>query len=212
MQKLHASSIPDLVLCRCGARGLAGAARRELAFLGFAPYDGCGASPMFNQRSTVQPGSRAPEFTLPDQDGALVRLSALLEKGPVVVYFYPKDETLGCTLEACQFRDRHARFTSASATIVGISDDTVEQHRAFREHHGLPFILLSDRGGAIRKLYGVKKTLGLVPGRATFVIDSEAIVRHVFVSQLRAFQHVEEALRAVEALPRPRRAPTGRGA
>jgi peroxiredoxin Q/BCP len=166
---------------------------------------------MFNQRSSVPPGSRAPDFTLPNQDGVLVRLSALLEKGPVVLYFYPKDETLGCTLEACQFRDKQPRFTSALATIVGISDDTVEQHRAFREHHGLPFVLLSDRGGEVRKLYGVKKTLGLVPGRATFVIDSGAIVRHVFVSQLRAFQHVEEALRAVEALPRPSGAPTAPG-
>jgi thioredoxin-dependent peroxiredoxin len=158
---------------------------------------------MFNLRSSVTPGSRAPDFTLSDQDGALVRLSDLLQKGPVVLYFYPKDETLGCTLEACQFRDQHARFARVSATIVGISDDSVAQHRAFRDHHGLPFVLLSDPHGEVRKRYGVKKTLGLVPGRATFVIDSRGIVQHVFVSQLRALRHVEEALSAVEALAHP---------
>jgi thioredoxin-dependent peroxiredoxin len=162
---------------------------------------------MLNPRPSLSPGSRAPDFALPNQDGVLVRLSDLLAQGPLVLYFYPKDETLGCTLEACRFRDQHAQFAGVSATVVGISDDSSEQHRAFREHHGLPFVLLSDRGGEVRKRYGVKKTLGLVPGRATFVIDSAGFVRHVFVSQLRALQHVDEALRAVRALAQPSPAP-----
>lgn len=149
---------------------------------------------------TLAVGSRAPDFTLPDHTGAPVTLSALLERGPVVLYFYPKDETLGCTMQACEFRDKHQRFTTAVATVVGVSDDSVESHRSFAEHHGLPFVLLSDGNGQVRSLYGVKKVLGLLPGRVTFVIDEKGTVRHVYTSAIHARRHVEEALRVVESL------------
>ncbi|HEY8944559.1 MAG TPA: peroxiredoxin [Polyangiaceae bacterium] len=150
--------------------------------------------------SQVRVGSKAPDFTLPDANGNPVRLQDLLEKAPVVVYFYPKDETTGCTLQACEFRDRHALFSAAGATVVGISEDDAQSHRSFRDHHQLPFLLLSDAGGSVRRAYGVKKTLGLISGRVTFVIDRHGVVQHVFSSQLQPRRHVDEALRAVERL------------
>jgi peroxiredoxin Q/BCP len=146
----------------------------------------------------IRPGEPAPDFSLPDADGKLVRLSQLRGK-PVVVYFYPKDDTPGCTLEACAFRDQFEDFTEAGAAVVGISSDSSESHRRFAKRHRLPFTLLADRGGAVRKRYGVPATLGLLPGRVTFVIDAEGVVRHTFNSQLNATRHVSEALAALRA-------------
>ncbi|MEZ4453728.1 MAG: peroxiredoxin [Nannocystaceae bacterium] len=145
-------------------------------------------------------GQSAPEFSLLDQDGNSVTLAALRVRGPVVVYFYPKDETPGCTAEACSFRDHYAAFTDAGAQVVGISSDTVDSHKAFAEHHRLPFVLLSDPGGQVRKRFGVPKTLGLLDGRVTYVIDRGGVVRHVFSSQLRAKRHIQEALAVVQSL------------
>ncbi len=151
----------------------------------------------------VHVGDKAPEFTLNTQDGTPVSLAALLAKGAVVLYFYPKDETPGCTAEACSFRDSYEVFKEAGAEVVGVSSDSVERHRAFAAHHQLPFTLLSDTGGALQKLYGVKKTLGLLPGRVTYVIDRAGIVRCVFNSQLQATRHVAEALEALKAAATP---------
>jgi peroxiredoxin Q/BCP len=141
----------------------------------------------------VKVGAQAPEFALPDADGKPVRLADLRGK-PVVLYFYPKDDTPGCTKEACSFRDQYQDFQDAGAVVVGVSSDSSESHRKFAQKHKLPFTLLSDAGGKVRKLYGVPATLGLLPGRVTFVIDGEGVVRHVFNSQLAATRHVEEAL------------------
>lgn len=148
----------------------------------------------------VRVGDVAPDFTLPDQTGAPVRLSALLGKATVVLYFYPKDQTPGCTTEARAFRDSYAGFAEAGAEVVGISSDSVASHRRFAAKEGLPFLLLSDRGGQVRERYGVEKTLGILPGRVTFVIDSTGVVRHVYSSQLRASRHSREALDVVGAL------------
>ncbi len=120
----------------------------------------------------------------------------------MVLYFYPADETTGCTREACRFRDDYERFVDAGAEVVGVSGDSLKSHRSFADHHRLPFALLSDSDGELRRMYGVKRTLGLVPGRVTFVIDREGVVRHVFESQLRATQHVDEALTVVRRLDR----------
>ena len=144
-------------------------------------------------------GERAPDFALPALGGGTFRLSE--NKGrPVVLYFYPKDHTPGCTVEAKAFRDRYETFTAAGAEIVGVSSDSIESHQRFAGKHRLPFPLLSDAGGEVRKLFGVEKTLGLIPGRATFVIDGDGVVRHVFASQLEATRHVAEALNALEAI------------
>src|SRR5690606_34936307 len=100
----------------------------------------------------------------------------------VVLYFYPKDDTPGCTVEACSFRDAYAVFSDAGAEVVGISSDSVGAHKAFADKHRLPFRLLADHGGHVRASYGVKKTLGLIDGRVTFIIDRGGVVRHVFSS------------------------------
>ena len=141
----------------------------------------------------VKAGARAPEFTLPDASGKDVRLADFRGR-PVVLYFYPKDDTPGCTKEACSFRDQYEDFQDAGAVVLGVSSDSAESHRKFAARHRLPFTLLSDRGGRVRKLYGVPATLGLLPGRVTFVIDGGGVVRHVFSSQLDATRHVAEAL------------------
>ncbi|HVV44558.1 MAG TPA: peroxiredoxin [Bryobacteraceae bacterium] len=146
-------------------------------------------------------GSTAPDFELPDQNGNPVRLSQYRGKSPVVVYFYPKDDTSGCTIEACRFRDDLPRFRTQGAEILGISGDSGESHLKFAAKYDLPFTLLTDKGGRVRKLFGVKKTFGLIPGRVTFVIDRDGIVRHVFSSQSEPARHVEEALAALAALP-----------
>lgn len=148
----------------------------------------------------ISSGERAPDMALLDQKGAKRQLSDIWKKGPVVLYFYPKDETMGCTAEACSFRDRYTSFTDAGAEVVGVSRDSAASHAAFASHHRLPFVLLVDEDAALAKAYGVKKTLGILPGRVTFVIDSQGIVRHVFDSQLRPTAHIGEALDVVKRL------------
>ena len=149
---------------------------------------------------TLAVGDHAPDFTLPSSGGKPVTLSSLWADRSVVVFFYPKDDTPGCTVEACGFRDRYDAFVEAGAEVVGISSDSLDSHADFAKKHGLPMTLLSDVDGKARALFGVKATLGLFPGRATFVIDRKGIVRHVFVSQLRAGAHVGEALSVVKQL------------
>jgi thioredoxin-dependent peroxiredoxin len=150
--------------------------------------------------SAVREGDRAPDFTLPAHGGGAVRLQQLLGQKTIVLYFYPKDHTPGCTAEARAFRDSYETFVSAGAEVVGVSSDSVASHARFAAKHRLPFILLSDVQGEVRKLYGVEKTLGIIPGRVTYVIDRNGIVRHVFASQFQAERHVLEALRALEGL------------
>lgn len=149
------------------------------------------------KQKRVTVGERAPDFTLPAQSGGTVRLGDRVGKTAIVLYFYPKDHTPGCTVEARAFRDRHDTFVAAGAEVIGVSGDSIRSHRRFADKLRLPFALLSDEGGAVRRLYGVEKTLGLIPGRVTYVIDREGIVRHVFSSQLEAARHVDEALAAL---------------
>jgi peroxiredoxin Q/BCP len=118
---------------------------------------------------------------------------------PLVVYFYPKDESYGCTKQACEFRDQYADFVEAGAEVIGISRDDVGSHARFREHHGLPFTLLSDPDGKVAASWGVRMPLGL-PGRVTFVFDRAGVVRHRFESALRFGKHVHEALAIVKSL------------
>lgn len=145
-------------------------------------------------------GQKAPDLSLPNQKGDEVTLSKLWANGPVVVYFYPKDETPGCTAQACGFRDAYSTFKDAGAEVVGISSDDADSHQRFADHHRLPFVLLADTRGEARKAFGVKKTLGILPGRTTFVLDRNGVVQHVFDSQLRPTAHVGEALDVVKRL------------
>jgi thioredoxin-dependent peroxiredoxin len=145
-------------------------------------------------------GERAPDFTLPRADGAPVRLAELTAKKTVVLYFYPKDETAGCTVESCAFRDAYEDFTAAGAEVVGISRDDGASHARFAAHHKLPFILLSDTKGDVHDLYGIRTRLGFLRDRVTFVIDRGGIVRHVFSSQIDMQGHVKRALPVVREL------------
>lgn len=147
-------------------------------------------------------GDRAPGFSAPDAHGDPVDLDDLLGGGPVVLFFYPRDHSWGCTKEACRFRDDHEAFVEAGATVVGVSPDPPASHRRFADDHDLPFLLLSDQHGTVRDRYGVGRTLGLIPGRVTFVLDDDGVVRHVFDSQVRPTRHVEEALDVVRDLKR----------
>src|SRR5918997_1554675 len=137
----------------------------------------------FRTRGRVGVGSKAPDFTLPSQSGEMVSLRDFIGTKPVVLFFYPKDDTPGCTKQAFAFRD-----------------DYVESHRRFASKHELPFTLFSDEGGKVRKLYGVQNSFGLFPGRVTYVIDENGVVRHIFSSQLGVEKHVEEALQALQII------------
>ena len=143
----------------------------------------------------VKVGDVAPDFKLPSNDGREVSLSEFAGSKSVVLYFYPKDETMGCTKEACAFRDSYEALREQGAEVLGVSSDTVDSHKKFAEHHDLSFPLLSDPHGNVRKAYGVPSTLGFLPGRVTYVIDKQGIVRGVFNSQTRPEQHVKEALK-----------------
>ena len=142
---------------------------------------------------TVKVGDKAPDFTLPSQMGDNVTLSEFLGKKNIVLYFYPKDETIGCTKEACAFRDNYEELTKLGAEVLGISGQSVESHKPFASHYGLPFILLADEGNKVRELYGVPSSMGILPGRVTYIIDKKGVVRHIFNSQTQTRRHVEEA-------------------
>jgi peroxiredoxin Q/BCP len=148
----------------------------------------------------MKTGDIAPDFTLPNQHGDKVSLYSMLKDKPVVLFFYPKDHTPGCTKEACAFRDSYEVFQEAGAEVVGISSDGPASHLGFAQKYRLPYPLLSDSIGRVRKLFKVPKTLGLLPGRVTYVIDQKGVVVHVFNSQFNFGKHIDVALKTVEAL------------
>jgi len=148
--------------------------------------------------ASIQPGDRAPDFTLTDQHGQPVTLSAVLEKSAVVLFFYPKDDTPVCTREACAFRDAYDDFVEAGATVIGISSDKTASHRRFADKHGLQFTLVSDTTGSVRAAYRVPKTLFVLPGRTTFVINRSGIVQLAFTNARNGEQHVKEALATLQ--------------
>jgi thioredoxin-dependent peroxiredoxin len=148
----------------------------------------------------IQIGDRAPALTAQAHNGQQVSLADFQGKSVVVLYFYPKDDTPVCTKEACAFRDAYEDFVRAGAVVIGVSSDSADRHQAFASGHQLPFLLLPDEDGTLRKAFGVPKSLGIFPGRVTYVIDREGVVRHVFNSQFSADRHVAEALQIVTKL------------
>lgn len=150
---------------------------------------------------TIQVGDTAPDFTLPSQTGTPVSLHDFRGKKAVVLYFYPKDDTPGCTKESCAFRDQYETFKEAGAEVIGVSGDSLESHQKFAGKYNLPFLLLSDSNNYLRKLYGVPAAaFGMLPGRVTYVIDQDGVVRHIFNSMMNFQGHVSEALKTLKAL------------
>ncbi len=152
-----------------------------------------------NTAAQLKAGGKVPSFQLQDQDGNTFDINSVLGKQPLVIYFYPKDETGGCTKEACSFRDAYEDFTSRGAKVIGISGDDVASHKSFATHHKLPFTLLADTGNKVRKLFGVPKTL-FIPGRVTYIVDKQGTVTYVFNNLSDGPRHVKEALAALEKM------------
>jgi peroxiredoxin Q/BCP len=150
--------------------------------------------------NAINVGDVAPDFSLPALRGGEVKLSDFRGKKNVVLFFYPRDSSPGCTREACSFRDAYQDFVDAGAELIGISSDSLEDHAAFASRFKLQMQLLTDAGGKVRAQYGIKRTLGLIDGRETFIIDKEGVVRHVFRSQVRVHKHVAESLAVLQSL------------
>jgi peroxiredoxin Q/BCP len=148
----------------------------------------------------IRVGEEAPNFTLRDQDNLEVSLEEHQNKNNVVLFFYPKDFSPGCTTQACSFRDSYEDFTDLGAVVIGISGDSVESHKKFLNAYLLPFTLLSDTEGEVRSLYGATKAFGLIPGRYTFIIDKKGIIRHIFTSETNMQKHIDEALRVLKEI------------
>jgi peroxiredoxin Q/BCP len=150
-------------------------------------------------------GRKAPAFELPDSGGKTVSLKDLIGRGNLVLYFYPKDMTPGCTVEACDFRDTTARIKAAGAQVVGVSADSAESHRKFTDKHALNFPLLSDADNRVTRLYGVYKKKSLYGRefmgieRTTFVIDRAGVIRKVF-PKVKVAGHADAVVAAVKAL------------
>ena len=146
-------------------------------------------------------GDKAPDFTLEDQHGRQISLHDFAGSKNVVVYFYPKDFTPGCTAETKSFSTVYEQMHGMGAEVLGISTAEVETHKEFADACGATFPLLADIGGQVRKLYDVQPSMWMIPGRVTFIIDKQGVVRHVFSSQTNTSGHVAEAIKALKAMP-----------
>lgn len=151
--------------------------------------------------SKIKVGDKAPVFSLTDQNGELFHLDRVIGNKNLVIFFYPKNFTPGCTREVCKFRDEFEDFVDLDAEVIGISGDDIESHLKFANKYKLPFTLLSDGDKKVRDEFGVPTTfLGMIPGRVTYIVDKQGVVRHVFESQFNAEQHVEEAKEVLKNL------------
>ena len=146
--------------------------------------------------SPPRSGDLAPDFAL--LDPASRRLSDFRGVADVVVFFYPRDNTPGCTAQACSYRDDYAAFRRLGVEVVGVSGDSAESHRGFADRHQLPYLLVPDADGSIRRAYGVKAPWGLIPGRVSYLIDRAGVIRAVHDSQFRPASHVPAMLAALE--------------
>jgi thioredoxin-dependent peroxiredoxin len=149
----------------------------------------------------IKAGDKAPDFSLQCQDGRTVSLHDYAGSRNVVLYFYPKDFTAGCTAETKAFGESYDELLGMGAEVLGISSDSAESHQGFAQKCGAKFPLLADVGGLVRELYGARSSFGLVPGRVTYVIGKDGVVKHVFSSHLRPKQHIAEAVEALKAIP-----------
>ena len=156
---------------------------------------------MMSQTNKLVVGDEVPTFTLKDQDNNDFNIESFKGKKPMVVYFYPKDDTPGCTKEACSFRDEFEVFRDLNVEVIGISSDNVASHKKFAEKYNLPFTLLADTDKKVQNLFGVPKSfLGLVPGRVTYIVDKNGIIVHIFNSMKDAEKHITESLSILKEL------------
>lgn len=154
---------------------------------------------IMNKNKPIQIGDKLPSFILKNQFDETFNSDDYLGKTAMVIYFYPKDDTPGCTKEACSFRDSYEVFTDKEVKVIGISSDSVESHKNFADKYNLPFILLADTDKKVRKLFGVPNSiLGLIPGRVTYIIDSKGVVTYIYNSMTNAESHIKEALQAIQ--------------
>ncbi len=146
-------------------------------------------------------GDTCPEFKLKDQNNTVFDIKSVLGKRILVIYFYPKDNTPGCTAEACSFRDSYEDFRDLGCEVIGISNDSPKSHAKFAEKHRLTFTLLADTSKTVRNLFGVPGNLfGLIPGRVTYIVDKKGSVRHIYNSLTNAAGHIEESINAVKTI------------
>ncbi|ARM75515.1 peroxiredoxin [Acidianus manzaensis] len=143
-------------------------------------------------------GEKAPLFESVTDSGEKFALSDFIGKHNIVLYFYPKDDTPGCTREACAFRDNWDLLKGYDVVVVGVSSDDIDSHKKFKQKYNLPFILVSDPDKKIRELYDAKGFI--LPDRVTFVIDKQGIIRHIYKSQMNPENHVKEALKTLEKI------------
>jgi peroxiredoxin Q/BCP len=149
----------------------------------------------------IQIGDKCPDFQLSDATGEVIRITDFIGKKKLVIYFYPKDDTPGCTKEACSFRDSYEDFKEFDCEVIGISSDDEQKHAAFATKNQLPFILLADKDKVARKLFGVPGNLfGLIPGRVTYIIGLDGFVKGIYNSQTNPLGHINKALEMVRGL------------
>jgi len=154
---------------------------------------------MNTKQEPLKVGDKIPAFSLLDQDGNTFNSSTVIGKQSTIIYFYPKDDTPGCTKEACKFRDEFEVFTDLNTKVIGISSDDVASHKKFAEKYNLPFILLADTSKKVRRLFGVPKSMmGLIPGRVTYVINAKGVIIYIFEKQFGAEKHISEAIKALK--------------
>ena len=152
-------------------------------------------------KKQLQPGDICPTFILEDQHGQQFSIKDQIGKSVLVLFFYPKDDTRGCTMEACAFRDQYETFQDHGATVIGISSDSISSHDRFAKKHQLPYTLLADVKKEVRNAFGVPGNLfGLIPGRVTYIIDLQGIIQGVYNSQTDPTGHIAKALECIRSI------------
>ena len=172
-----------------------------LLFLFYFNFKSYSQSTNTHKMDKIGVGSTVPSFSLKDQFGKDFDINTVKGKKNLVIYFYPKDDSPGCTKEACSFRDQFEVFSDADALIIGISSQSVKSHLDFANKYRLNYTLLSDEGNNVRKLFDVPTNLfGLLPGRVTYIVNKAGNVVFIFNSQIQAEKHIEEAIRILKEL------------
>jgi peroxiredoxin Q/BCP len=172
-----------------------------LLFLSFLSFNKKDNNTQIQPMKKIEVGDVIPAFSLKDQHGKLFNLSTVIGKKNLVLYFYPKDDSPGCTKQACYFQDMFKVFEENDALVIGVSGQSVESHKKFANKYHLTYTLLSDQGDEIRKKFGVPTNLfGLIPGRVTYIIDKTGTVQYTFNSQSEVIKHVDESIRILKTL------------